>query len=274
MIEHQVSENFSGSFLKSLGVHGAIVLLLFVGNLFSPMMTSKNIFKLNPDVKFLKSAVRVDVVAMPTQTLQDLKKVELATPEDAKEAQTVKNEVKEQVPAPDKAAEEAAALEFKKLEKKKDFLSMLKNISKTAPPKAKNDKSNLLMSKLKGLKGKDVSGVVLLGNKISQGNSVTGSNGEADSGAFASYVSALPHKIKPFWKLPSYLMGKNLQCRVRVFIATNGELLNAEIYESSGMSDYDEKAIEAIKAASPFPVPDGAYKNRLLNGEIALGFPL
>lgn len=273
MIENQSAENFNDSFLKSLGIHGAIVALLFIGNMVSPMMTSKNIFKLNPDVKFLKSAVRVDVVAMPTQTLQELKKVELAPAEASNEVAKVEEKVIA-TPAPDKAAEETAALEFKKMEKKKDFLSMLKNISKAAPLKTKDSKSNLLMSKLKGLKGKDVSGVVLLGNKISQGNSVTGGSGESDNGAFASYVSALPHKIKPFWKLPSYLMGKNLQCRVRIFIAANGELLNAEIYESSGVSDYDEKALEAIKAASPFPVPNGTFKNRLLNGEIALGFPL
>lgn len=265
------SDNFNYSFLKSLGIHGLIALLLYAGNLISPIIASKNIFKLKPEIKFLKSAVRVDVVAMPTQTLEELKKVEITPPTEAEAIKEVAKETVKEVatPAP-KAEEDQAALELKKFEKKKDFLSMLKNISKSAPAATKDKKS----TKLKGLSGKDVSGVVLLGNKISQGNSVTGTSGEADAGAFASYVSTLPMKIKPFWKLPSYLMGKNLQCRVRVFIAGNGELLNAEIYESSGVSDYDDKAIEAIKAASPFPVPEGTYKNRLLNGEIALGFPL
>lgn len=272
MIENEAPENLTRSFYKSLGIHGAVALLLYVGNIVSPMVANKNIFKLNPDIKFLKSAVRVDVVAMPTQTLEELKKIEIAP---GPTAPIVESAAKvEAEKAPEIVEENAQALELKKFEKKKNFLSLLKNISKTSPTEKAKKTDAKITSTLKGLSGKDVSGVVLLGNKVSQGNSVTGTSGEVDAGAFASYVSAIPHKIKPFWKLPSYLIGKNLQCRVRVFIAANGEVLNAEIYESSGVSDYDEKAIEAVKAASPFPIPQQSYKSRLLNGEIALGFPL
>lgn len=270
MTNNEVSQNLTSSFYKSLGIHGAIVLMLYLGNIITPMVVSKNIFKLNPEIKFLKSAVRVDVVAMPTQTLAELKKIELSPAPTQESVKEIK-EVKEVKPDVAKVDDNPAALELKKFEKKKNLLSLLKNISKTATPETKGTKGE---SKLKSLSGKDISGVVLLGNRIAKGNNITGTTGETEAGAFAGYASSIPVKIKPFWKLPSYLMGKNLQCRVRVFIAGNGELLNAVIYESSGVADYDEKAIEAIKAASPFPAPEAAYRNRLLNGEIALGFPL
>lgn len=268
-IDLKQEENMSSSLMKSLGIHGLIALMLFVTSWVSPLVPSKKFFKLNPEIKFLKSAVRVDVVAMPTQTLEELKKVEIAPMPTAEEIKAAK--VSEEKVEAEKNEENPEALELKKFEKKKNLLSILKNISKASEL---SKKSSSVSPKLKGLTGKDLRGVVLLGNKVSQGNSITGTSGEADAGAFASYVSAIPFKIKPFWKLPSYLMGKNLQCRVRVFIAGNGELINAEVYESSGVPDYDEKAIEAIKAASPFPVPETAYRSRLLNGEIALGFPL
>ncbi len=115
---------------------------------------------------------------------------------------------------------------------------------------------------------------MIQGNKISEGVSLTGSGASASNGEFERYVDSLPNFIRPHWRLPSYLLGKELRCRIRVYISEDGRLLRAIIHESSGEEEYDNKAIEAVKSASPFPGLGKEYAKRGVDGEILLGFPL
>jgi TonB family protein len=101
-----------------------------------------------------------------------------------------------------------------------------------------------------------------------------GDGGTAEMTAFQAYASRLPDFVRPHWRLPSFLLEKKLKCRVRVWIAMNGELTRAEVYQSSGDSEYDQKAIEAVRAASPFPALTEEFGKRAQKGDILLGFPL
>ena len=83
----------------------------------------------------------------------------------------------------------------------------------------------------------------------------------------------MPEAVKPYWKLPSYLSTQELKARVRVYIRADGSLIKAELYESSGVSEYDQRAMEAVRQAKFSPLPEG-YSSRGINGEIVLGFPL
>ena len=94
------------------------------------------------------------------------------------------------------------------------------------------------------------------------------------SGAFALYTSNLPDKIRPFWQLPTHLMGLELQCRIRIFLATDGRLLKGEIVTSSSNEEYDERALSSIKTAAPFDEVPEEMQDRALRGDIILGFPL
>mgnify|MGYP000490873941 CR=1 FL=1 len=120
----------------------------------------------------------------------------------------------------------------------------------------------------------ELKNLILAGNKISQGTAVTGNGGNNDGGPFVDYISQLPEQVRVYWKLPSYLMNKNLKARVRVYVGSTGQLLRAEIFESSGSPEYDQRAIEAIKASAPFPVPEQNIQSRLSKGDVVLGFPL
>jgi TonB family protein len=54
----------------------------------------------------------------------------------------------------------------------------------------------------------------------------------------------------------------------------SGHVSRAEIYQSSGDSEYDQKSLDAVNAASPFPQLSEEFGRRALNGDILLGFPL
>jgi colicin import membrane protein len=253
------SDDLKKPFLLSLALHGLILILFY---LFSRHSTSlglkKNIFT-DPQIKLLSTSVRVDVVAMPKDTLKELKQATLAPPVEAKQNNEKENKAQE---------EESDEGSLKKYDSKKSFMNLLKKFS------GKETTSNSVPSKGNKKTLSDVQGLILSGNKLAKGNSVTGSAQAFDEGAFAMYVSLIPSRVKPHWKLPSYLLQKNLKCRIRIYINREGELIRASIYESSGVDEFDDRAVQAIEQAAPFPKPEESYLGKLINGEIALGFPL
>jgi TonB family protein len=269
------SQDLRKSFLMAFGAHGLLILFIILATKFHWIPVISSLSPLSPEVKILQTAVRVDVVAMPTQTLKELKSRDLAPPPENPEkalekAQEASQETGNKEQAQDKEEEPIGkTVEFKKVGKK-DFMSLLKNLSK------KEVKSGTTGSKSKGkmLDREELNSLIISGNKISKGNSLTGTAGVADEGAFAQYVSAIPFRVKNFWRLPSYLLGRNLKCRIRIYINSSGELIRSNVFESSGVDEFDQRALEAVQAASPFPAPEESFSGRLVRGEIALGFPL
>ena len=93
-------------------------------------------------------------------------------------------------------------------------------------------------------------------------------------GVVNSYIEQLPVHVRPYWKLPSYLMNKNLKCRVRIFLTRKGRLIKIELFESSGSLEYDKRALAAVKRSDPFPSLPSEIQELGVNGSILLGFPL
>lgn len=158
------------------------------------------------------------------------------------------------------------------------FRDVLKNLKKKKVAKKKRKRN---LKKEKSLWSKisvnELSDVILAGNKITEGNSGSGSEGQFNEKVneeFTRYLGRIPDDIRPFWKIPTYLAEQELQCRIRVFISGTGEVLKTIVYESSGNEEYDQRAVDAIKKASPFSRPTEFLRNKLANGDIILGFPL
>ena len=193
------SQDLRKSFLMAFGAHGILILFIFLATKFHWIPALSSVSPLSPEVKMLQTAVRVDVVAMPTQTLKELKSRDLAPPPENPEkalqkAQEASQETGNKEQAQDKEEEPIGkTVEFKKVGKK-DFMSLLKNLSK------KEVKSGTTGSKSKGkmLDREELNSLIISGNKISKGNSLTGTAGVADEGAFAQYVSAIPFRVKNF----------------------------------------------------------------------------
>ena len=158
---------------------------------------------------------------------------------------------------------------LKKTEKKSLFDLLKDQAKKKVGLKAKEGPP----SKKSVVTGPDLSKLILEGNKISKGSAIVGSrSGQAD-GEVSQYVGALPDYVRPNWKLPSYLIDLDLNCRVRIFINSSGELIKAEVFKSSGNTEYDQRALNAIRM-SRFPAPSGRAKELATDGKIILGFPL
>tara|TARA_B100001971_G_scaffold215195_1_gene260352 strand:+ start:182414 stop:183175 length:762 start_codon:yes stop_codon:yes gene_type:complete len=251
-VTYERETNLNQAVIKALALHIALVLIFLI--------LGKLDFQITPDAieieETIQSSVKVDVVGMPKLTVQELKEFK-ATEIEKGETEDPKNIAEEKVEEP--------------VEEKVDLGNLLSNLSKkkVAPKKRKKKKKfgNVLSQK-------ELKSLVLEGNKISQGESVVGDSLENARTVLGQYASTLPSHVRPFWKLPSYLLNKDLSARIRVYLSETGKVLRTEIIKSSGVDDFDQRALRAIKQANPFPAPESEIAKLTTSGAIVLGFPL
>lgn len=260
-------KDFNKSFLISLGMHILLVALALLGG-----QLMNKIFG-SGDVEIIRSAIRVDVVGMPKFTVQELKDLEQKAADLPKEPEIAKGEKVEAKPEVEDVIKKddlvIQEVDKDKPKKKSSFLNVLSEYSnkKVAPKEQKKGKTA-------GTADKNLQALVLEGNRLSQGTALTGDFADGPTSEFAGYVQTLPGAIRPYWKLPSYLMDQDLKARIKIFISTSGQLLKLEMVESSGQAEYDARAEKAIRDAAPFSVPPEAVGARLTSSGIILGFPL
>lgn len=273
MTSLNVTDDIKKSFVISFGAH--VLFILFA--LFATKVLLHP--SRNNEIEIIRSSVRVDVVGMPKFTVQELKELQKnaapaepeAKPEEApapKVAETPKEEVKEDV-----IKEGDLVIEEQK--KKSDFNNLLAGYSSKKVEKKKEvpgkKPTNTIIS---GNGSKVLDSLIMEGNKVSAGTALVGDvTGEASS-EFSAYVQSMPEKVRVHWKLPSYLMNKNLKCRIKVYLNNKGQLVKSEVVESSGVAEFDDKAMRAVKDAAPFPAPSESVGVRLATYGIILGFPL
>jgi colicin import membrane protein len=260
-IYREIDERLRKFFAKSLLIHLSLLVLVILSSIIIDYTIEAT---RRESLQIVESSVRVDMVAMPELTIKELKSMGLPKIGHKITAEKVA-QVIDKTPIKDN--------DFLKEKKKKNFLSMMKDIAKKKVKSKKIKKNKTKKGTLDGIARGDLKDLILQGNKLSKGTSITGS-GVGASGAFSIYLGRLPMIVKPHWVLPSYLMGKELKCRIRIFVGENGKLLRANIYESSGNEEYDKKALLAVEKAAPFPKLSEQFKARGINGDIVLGFPL
>lgn len=262
MVHGNFDRDFNRNFLISLGVHAVIFLLAFAGG----EMVSK-VFKSN-DVEIIRSAVRVDVVGMPKFTIQELKKME-AQPVIEKVPEVAKGTKEEtKVETEDVIKKGDLVIQEEGKKKKASFLNMLNDYS-SKKVTAKVEKKGTAS----GAAVKNVDALILEGNRLSKGSALVGDYSDEENSAFSAYVQNLPGIIRPFWRLPDFLLNKDLRCRIKIYLSQEGKLLKLEMQESSGVAEFDARAEKAIREAT-FPLPSAEVGARLTNSGIILGFPI
>ncbi|RLA62878.1 MAG: hypothetical protein DRQ88_10110 [Epsilonproteobacteria bacterium] len=201
------------------------------------------------------SAIRVDVVAMPKHTILELKKLSAQASAGKRDEISPKN----------------IGPKYLKKGKGKSLKDLLKGeASKSLSIKSKKGKKSRVK---KGKYNKELGKLILQGNKISKGWAIVGDTRAMVLDEFEKYVAALPDYVRANWKLPAHLIKKDLNCRIQIFIGNKGELKKVKLFKSSGNSEYDKKAIEAVRETS-FPIPSNKVRERAERGQILLGFPL
>ena len=253
---------------NSFAIHVGAILLIVMFSLVRDYFTQR---QRRANILLVKSSVRVDVVAMPRMTLKELKNAGVDI--NMKESKKI---VAEDV-LPQTVPKKSESVEFQVKKKKVDFKNMLKQYSqkkrveKVQKQVASKKKSS---SSLKQVGKKRLKQLILEGNRLAAGSALTGSGGATVMSEFQKYASRFPDWVRPHWNLPGYLIGRNLQCRIRIFVSVTGELIKAEIMDSSGENEYDRKAIASIKSAAPFVPPPESVAAKAVKGNIVLGFPL
>jgi colicin import membrane protein len=255
-------DDFNKSFLVSITAHVVMIALAFLsGKILSTVFP-------NTDVEIIKSSIRVDVVGMPKFTVQELKALQ-REPVAPKEPEVAKGPKEEVVKDTEDVIKKDDLVIEEKGKTKTSFLNIINDASsKKVAPKAQPKGAAT------GKSNSNINSLVLEGNRLSQGSALVGDYTDEQNSAFGGYVQALPGIIRQFWKLPSYLMEKNLRCRIKIFLTSAGTISRLEMVESSGTEEFDSRAEKAIRDAAPFPKPSDEVATRLTKSGIILGFPL
>lgn len=212
-------------------------------------------------VRIIGKAIKVDVVAMPKMTYQELKRM---TPPTQDKPEVIAEKSK------DTGGSDKVILEKEKKQRSlKDMLSKFakRNVQVDKKPRKK------VVKKIEE-DNVDYSGIIAAGNKLSAGSSYTGTGSAQAEGEFDNYVISVMEAVRRHWKLPAYLANLELSCHVQIFINAQGKLLDYKIIKSSGNEEYDTKAVNSIRAVGTFPRPKKEITNRLVAGELVLAFPI
>ncbi len=214
-------------------------------------------------------AVRVDFVALPDKDPQ------LGPPGEEKPAETQKEEPTKKEEAPSELKEKTVAKEKKETSTKAEKKESAK--AEKAASELKDKQSSALkrleaLAKIKKLKAtnKDTpEGVTVKGNQLSQGNSLTG----VEKIDYNRYLSDLDMHIKKNWRLPEWLANKPLTAAVFIRFDERGQILEKKLLRSSGNSDFDKDALQAVVQSVPFPTPPENLINYFQSQGIELRFP-
>ena len=263
-----LSASLGHYFRNSLFVHSGLILLIIIFSLVRGFFVER---EKKTSILLVKSSVRVDVVAMPRMTLKELKSAGVdVSMEEGKKI------VAENLSSP-VSQKKSDVPELKVKKKDVDFNDILKKYSKkkrVEKPRQKAAREKKAPSTLSKVGKKKLNQLILAGNRLSKGNALTGDGGAEIQSQFQEYASQFPDWVKPYWNLPGYLIGRKLQCRVKIFVSATGELIKVQVVASSEEEEYDRKAVAAIKSAAPFPPPPEEIRGQVVKGNIILGFPL
>lgn len=288
--------NINSFFIFSSAIH---ILILFLAYAIDSSFFHSN----KPHTKKISSYVRVDVVSMPKLTMNELKKLNLDNSFKKEKAgkfkkvkyvkETLNDKVKKddivEIPKNEKVLKKVIRKKkqinknFAVKQEKNNVLDLIKDLG-TEKVKTLKTRSQINYGRNSNIKigrknKKIIKNLLIEGNKISKGESLidgeTLSNEEIDLKAFKDYIEKVRASVKEYWKLPEYLKDQpDVRCRIQIFISTNGDLLRLHVYESSGNEEYDKRALQTVENAAPFPSVSFKIRERVLNGDLILGFPL
>lgn len=250
-----MTDTFSRNIWISAAAHGVLALFIFVKAVITPGEPIE-----------IRRAIRVDVVGLPAKITEPVALPEPAPSkaQPAKPVEPVKELPPKEVPKAPEPKNPTVNLDKKKpapdLKKAQNrALERLKQME--ALEKIKNDVSSTKPTSAK-------SGVIA-GNKVSEGNSLTG----LEKIEYDRYFDDLEGKVRANFQLPQWLAESTLKAQVQVLIDAKGFVIRKIIRRPSGNPDFDAYVIQAIDASSPFPIPPERLTGPLSTSGVILNFP-
>jgi colicin import membrane protein len=250
----------------SLVAHGAIALFVVVKSL---------VFPGNPIL--VAPALRVDVVGLPDILKKDLSQVSKSLPQEAlkeqledaaKQAQAVKPvEVPKEAPA----AKDEMVLNPKKLDKKAEKIEDAKREKKLESALARIRALERLKDKEETEREEANDAVVIKGNQVSKGTSLSG---DARESAEAGYYDLVRERLIEFWSLPPWLSRQKLAAQVLITVDGAGNILSVKFVKTSGNPQFDEAIRATLRDSQPLPKPPAKIASTVSSEGIVVGFPL
>ncbi|NDD90877.1 TonB family protein [bacterium] len=266
-------ESLKANLRLSLGLHAAIALVIIVRSLVFP-----------GEPKQYRPALRVDLVGLPDLLKSDLSKISPSLP--PQESAPAEEPAPAKPVASTETAEKAEPDEMV-LKKKTESLSernrkRLEQIAreeKSAQERERKMQAALarmkslakVRSQVAGQDNRQESGILIKGNQLSKGTSLSG---DASEKAELSYLDIVRDKLQQSWELPVWLSRQNLSAKVEISIDNRGLVRTLRFIKPSGNAQFDEAVRRTIAQAQPFPRPPKEDEDSLLVHGISLGFPL
>jgi TonB family protein len=86
------------------------------------------------------------------------------------------------------------------------------------------------------------------------------------------YATAVYKAYNEQWNIPNVVQGKNLAARVRIFIASDGKVIDAKIIGSSHNGPLDDSVTEVLARVKKLPPPPGNLALRFERSGLVLEF--
>lgn len=239
-----MTDSFSKSIYYSLAAHVALVLMFTVRAVLFPS---------EPIV--IRHAIRVDMVGLPDKA----QPAPVAKPVAPKVPTPAKVEKPKPVVKP-KAKPKAPKVNLKKAE----------NTQKSALEKiAAMEALSKIKNELAEKKQREKIAEMVRGNNIAKGNALTG----IDQLDYDRYFDDVKSRVHDQWNIPQWMADAKFKASALVKIDERGYVVSSRITTSSGNATFDARVLEAIKNASPLPVPPTRLRGVLSSQGIIFNFP-
>jgi len=267
---------FRRSMTISLIGHGAFLFFFVVGPMIASLLGVSMDYSDRFEKKELKNAIRVDLVGLPSLTLEQLQDVDPtldvgAPPPDetkaAEEAAAASETAKQIVLEESQKAEQKAKADAAADAKKKSDDAQKKKLADLRASLRVEQRRKELASELKAGTGEGRE--ALSGNILSQGYSITGDVAE-DADIFRGHLQA---HIRKVWNVPGWMNASNLSARVLMKIGPTGKLLSVGFIKKSGNEEFDRYVAQAARDAEPYPPPPSTLQRQLMEQGLEWGFP-
>ncbi len=128
------------------------------------------------------------------------------------------------------------------------------------------------LDRLKDQSEEKEAAVVIKGNQISKGSSLSG---DAREQAQAGYYDLVREALIQFWALPPYLARQEeLGAQILIRIDQAGTVIDSNFIKRSGNDQFDDAISNTIRDAQPLPRPPKEVVDAVSSRGVVVGFPL
>ena len=171
--------------------------------------------------------------------------------ETERKAETAKREAEET--ARKRAAEQRKADEQRKAEEAKRAAAEEKRKAEEARRQAAEEERKKQAEAAKEAERKRIEQALQDELAAEEAAAAAAAQAQADSGEINRYVAAIANRVRQSFTILPGLEG--LSCTVRITLVPGGEVAGVQIVRSSGNATFDRQAENAVRKASPLPVP-------------------